>query len=188
MRKAIVLAVIVAVAVLGSICVPEKTPVSNDVSPAFRTLLGEAIARLEGAPQRITAASIGAGMAEAGESTPTVDEYTCGGFRTCDAIPTCDGNPTCDGETTCWASTCTANETCQQCCEQYTLQGGPTCDGSSTCTEGCAGWPTYFPGWPTCTGEPTCAFTCPGYVSCSGGGPSHTERTTWGQLKRGFSE
>jgi hypothetical protein len=189
MKKVIVLASVLALAVLGSIYIPDRTaPVSSEDSPAFRTLLGQAIARLEGAPQKITAASVGAGVAHAGDRTPTVDEYTCSGFRTCDFIFTCDGTYTCDGEETCWASTCVQAPTCECGCEQYTLEGGETCDGTDTCTEGCPGWPTYFPGWPTCTGEATCAFTCPGYVSCSGGGATQCERTTWGQLKEEFSE
>jgi hypothetical protein len=187
MRLAIALGCVAVLAVLGmTYSVPTQT-VSHQGSPAFQTLLGQAIARLEGAPQRITAASVGVGVANADDATATVDEYTCEGFRTCDARETCNGSLTCDGEVTCWASTCDTAPTCECDCLQYTLQGCPTCDGTDTCMEGCAGWPTYYPDWPTCAGEPTCNFTCPGYVSCSGG-PSGTDRTTWGDLKMEFAE
>jgi hypothetical protein len=186
MRKAIVLGSVVALLALGTVYLTGRTdsaPAGD--SPAFEALLSQAVSRLEGVPQRITSAAV----PEAQADVPTVDEYTCAGFRTCDAIPTCDGTPTCDGEETCWSSTCVTGPTCDcDQCEKYTIEGGQTCDGTSTCEEGCAGWPTYFPGWPTCTGGPTCEFTCPGYVSCAGGGPSATERTTWGGVKAEFAE
>ena len=185
MKKVIVLTTVAAVAVLGLIYSGAvRRPVATEDSPAFQALLNTAIARLEGAAEQVTAVSVSDVRAEAMQ---TIDDYTCTGFRTCDAIPTCDGSYTCDGEETCWASTCLAAPTCECGCEQYTLMGGPTCDGTSTCMEGCAGWPTYFPGWPTCTGEATCAFTCPGYVSCSGGGTSAVESTTWGLIKTEFT-
>jgi hypothetical protein len=184
MKKAIAVASIAAVVALGAVYMGARTEaVKAGDSPAFQALLNEAIARLEGAAEQVTAISASDVRADAMQ---TVSEYTCQGFRTCDAIATCDGTPTCDGEETCWASTCAAAPTCECGCEQYTLEGGETCDGTSTCEEGCAGWPTYFAGWPTCMGEPTCAYTCPGYVSCSGGF-SAVESTTWGKIKVGFS-
>lgn len=185
MRKAIVLVTVAAVAAVCAIYYGgSREPATAEDSPAFQALLNTAIARLEGAAEQVTAISVADARADAMQ---TVDEYTCSGFRTCDAIPTCDGTVTCDGEETCWASTCTGAATCICPCEQYTLEGGETCDGSPTCMEGCAGWPTYFPGWPTCTGEATCAFTCPGFVSCSGGF-SAVESTTWGLLKTEFTQ
>jgi hypothetical protein len=186
MRKVIVLTSIAAVAVLGTMYFGARTEaVKAEDSPAFQTLLTEAIARLEGAAEQVTAISVPDARADAMQ---TVSEYTCSGFRTCDAIPTCDGSYTCNGEETCWASTCTDAATCECGCEQYTLEGGETCDGTATCAEGCPGWPTYFAGWPTCMGEPTCALTCPGYVSCAGGGASGVESTTWGQIKTEFTQ
>ncbi len=186
MRKAIVLGCIAAVAALGAlyVMVPSE-PGGNGDSPAFQALLGQAVDRLDGVAQQVTAVSAPEVLAD--PQVPTVDEYTCAGFRTCDAIPTCDGTTTCEGEITCWASTCLANDTCQETCDQYTTEpGAASCDGSATCTEGCPGWPTYHGAIQTCEGGPTCELTCIGYVTCSG--CVSTERTTWGSIKAGFTE
>jgi hypothetical protein len=186
MRKAIVFGCIVAVAALGLLLLraPSEPGGSGD-SPAFQALLDDAIIRLDGVAQQVTAVSAPEALAD--PQQPTVDEYTCVGFRTCDAIATCDGNPTCDGEITCWASTCAQAPTCEATCGQYTTEPGvPTCEGEATCEEGCAGWPTYHGMTETCQGGPTCEYTCSGYVTCSG--CVSTDRTTWGSIKAEFSK
>ena len=186
MRKVIVFSCIAAVVALGAFYLKASDgPVSRGDSPAFQELLSQAIARLDGVAEQVTAVSVSEARAD-GQQQPTVDEYTCIGFRTCDAIATCDGAVTCDGVETCWASTCQGAPTCESTCAQYTTEGEETCDGSGTCEEACPGWPTYFAGWPTCTGEETCAITCIGFVSCSGCSP--TECTTWGQIKAEFGK
>ena len=184
MRRAVALGSLITVTVLvliGLHAPPE--PAATGDSPAFETLLSQAIARLDGISQQVAATSIAA--THAGPQVPTVDEYTCSGFRTCDALPTCDGNQTCDGEITCWNSTCLSAPTCQPTCEQYTTDGSSSCNGSSTCAEGCAGWPTYHAQTETCLDGATCELTCTGYVTCSGC-PNAIERTTWGAIKAGF--
>lgn len=185
MRKAIVLGSVAALAATGFIMLAAGNELtSHERSPAFEALLREAIARLEGVPQQMTAVTVGEARAEG--QLQTVDEYTCSGFRTCDAIATCDGNPTCDGEITCMFSTCLGAATCEHTCGQYTTGGSETCNASATCEEGCPGWPTYFP-METCEGGATCEITCPGYVSCSGC-PTGVKQTTWGQMKAQFSQ
>ena len=186
MRKWIVLGTVALAAVIaGQYATGSHTPVTHQGSPAFQALLDDAIARLEGAAEQVTAISVTDARADAMQ---TMGIYTCVDFRTCDAIATCDGSHTCDGEETCWASTCADVPTCECGCEQYTLEGGFTCDGTATCHEDCPGWPTYLPTWPTCEGGHTCVFTCPPFVSCSGGGASGVESTTWGQVKTDFSQ
>ena len=183
MRKVIVLGSLIGVVVLASVLLnapPEKA--AHGGSPAFESLLGEAIARLEGFSERVSAASVPA--THAGVQAPTVDEYTCSGFHTCRALPTCDGNATCDGEITCWSSTCLAAPTCETTCELYTRDQSETCDGGATCAEGCPGWPTYHELTETCLGGPTCEVTCTGFITCSG--CVAIERTTWGAIKADF--
>lgn len=186
MRKAIVLGCIAAVTALGALYVMTPSePGGNGDSPAFQALLGQAITRLDDVAQQVTA--VGAPVAQADPQQPTVDEYTCAGFRTCDAIDNCNGTPTHDGEITCWASTCLASATCEPTCAQYTTEPGvPTCIGGATCEEGCPGWPTYYELSETCAGGPTCEVTCFGFVTCSG--CLATERTTWGSIKAEFGE
>ena len=181
MRKAIVSCCIVALAALGAlyVTVPSE-PGGNGDSPAFQALLDDAITRLDGVAEQVTAVSAPEALAEGQQ--PTVDDYTCAGFRTCDAIATCDGNPTCEGEITCWASTCLQAPTCESTCGQYTTEPGvPTCVGGPTCEEACPGWPTYHELTETCQGGPTCEATCVGFVTCSG--CVSTDRTTWGSIK-----
>jgi hypothetical protein len=120
---------------------------------------------------------------------------TCSRFYTCDSQYTCHGEATCDGYYTCWSSTCIDAETCDgtpDCCQPpYTFQGNFTCDGTPTChlTCGNEGWPTCgTAGLPTCDGTDTCDDTCDGWLGCFNGGPSGSDRTTWGQLKKDFSE
>jgi hypothetical protein len=181
LRKAIALGSVFVLLVLVSVCLHAPESDAPDGSPAFRSMLNQAIDRLEKTSQRITAATVPVAHA----LTPTVDEYTCSGFRTCDAMQTCDGTITCDGEITCWASTCLENVTCQTTCELYTRDQSETCEGGPTCEEACPGWPTYFPGLQTCDGAPTCELTCPGFITCSG--CVATERTTWGSIKADFA-
>ena len=189
MRKAIVFALLVVVAAVVYLnFIDDADRSAHDASPAFQVMLDQAVDRLEGVPERITATAV----AEAQAEPLATAEYTCSDFRTCDAIATCDGSvqPTCDGEITCDYSTCEGALTCTNTCEQYTIGEGPTCDGSATCAEGpCPGWPTYDGFNPTCVGGPTCEpeGTCLGFVSCSGCGTA-TERTTWGEIKAKFGK
>ncbi|MCK4548435.1 MAG: hypothetical protein KAW17_13450 [Candidatus Eisenbacteria sp.] len=100
------------------------------------------------------------------------DTETCSRFYTCDSQYTCHGEVTCNGTLTCWNSTCDepdmtcdgVSPTCTGApdCSPYTMQGNYTCDGSATCHNTCAGWP-----------------------DC---GPTSSGRTTWGSLKKGFTE
>jgi len=184
-RKVVVIASVFAVLGLVSICLHAPESAAPSGSPAFQSMLGQAIDRLGGASQRVTTATVPA--AHAGPKVPTIDEYTCSGFRTCDEMQTCDGNPTCDGEITCWASTCLDHETCQSStCQLYTRDQSETCQGGPTCEEACPGWPTYFPGAQTCDGAPTCALTCPGFITCSG--CVAIRKTTWGAIKAEFAD
>jgi hypothetical protein len=187
MLKAIGFLIVIVIA--GAVCmhlVGRAERPAHQASPAFKAMLSQAVDKLEGVPQQITATTVPEAQAE--PQVPTVDEYTCSGFRTCDALPTCDGSAhTCDGEITCDYSTCTGSLTCVETCFNITIEGGETCDGSTTCAEGCAGWPTYDGFNPTCVGGPTCEITCPGFVACSGC-PSATERTTWGEVKVRFTD
>jgi hypothetical protein len=189
MRKVIVFAIVVVVAAVIYLNFVETSERSaHDSSPAFQAMLDQAVDRLEGVPERIAETAVSEAQADPQE--PTVDEYTCAGFRTCDAIATCDGSQTtCDGEITCDYSTCMGALTCTSTCEQYTIGESATCDGSPTCHEGCAGWPTYDGFNPTCVGGPTCEVsgTCIGFVTCSGCGTA-TERTTWGSIKAEFGK
>lgn len=99
------------------------------------------------------------------------DGVTCMRFYTCDSQFTCSSGATCDGSVTCWNSTC---GDAQQ-----------TCDGSMTCT-GPPDCDVYtFQGNYTCDVSPTCDDTCAGRPDC---GPIAAERTTWGQVKKEFSE
>jgi len=247
MKRAIILSSLLAIAVLGSVYWTARVePASHDGSPAFQALLDEAIARLEGATQEVTKATVGEAHAEAQQYTmsgatcdgtetcdgspgceyetvygqftcdrdhpdcweltydptvPTCDpglvtcdaSATCARFYTCDSQFTCHGEPTCDGSDTCWNSTC--DEPLQTCdgsitctggleCDPYTFQGNYTCDGTETCHSTCAGWPTCD-GGPTCDGTDTCDNTCDGWPGC---GPTGTDRTTWGGVKKEFSE
>jgi len=186
MRKAIIIASALTVVFFALVHLNAPQEIAPIESPAFKSMLGQAIDRLEGITEQVSAVSVPA--TQAAPQAPTIDEYTCTGFRTCDALPTCDGNVTCDGEITCWASTCLASPTCDTTCEQYTTDGASTCDGSATCEEACAGWPTYFVGTETCAGGPTCEITCPGFVTCSGCAPNAIERTTWGAIKAEFTD
>lgn len=207
MRSVIVLVSVAALVVLGSVCfMTRMQPVSHDGSPTFQMLLSEAIARLEGVPEQITAASVAEAHAEAAvemtmfgyetcthpgcleftfeETTPTCyvddptcdDKITCMRFYTCDSYFTCHGEETCDGCETCWNSTCDRPEM--------------TCDCSETCDEtdpDCT--PYTFEGHYTCDGQLTCYVgqTCAGWPEC-GLNPSGTDRTTWGEIKMEFSE
>lgn len=184
MRKAIIIGPAIAVLVFVSICLHAPESAAPNGSPAFQSMLGQAIALLEGASQRVTAASVPA--THAGPQVPTIDEYTCSGFRTCSDFQTCDGSVTCDGEITCWSSTCLGHETCQSTCVLYTRDTSGTCQGGPTCEEACAGWPTYFVGSQTCDGAATCEVTCPGFITCSG--CAAIEQTTWGSIKAKFAD
>jgi hypothetical protein len=184
MRKGLLLGTCFGLLVLISLWLHVPDRAAPGDSPAFQVMLSEAISGLESVTQK--AATAGVPATQAAPQAPTVDEYTCMGFRTCNAFQTCDGTPTCDGEITCWASTCLGSETCQTTCVLYTRDTSPTCEGGPTCEEGCAGWPTYFAGIQTCDPGPTCEFTCPGFISCSG--CAAVERTTWGAIKAGFKD
>ncbi len=200
MRKAIAVGCIVAVLVTLAMFFGSGSQVdSHNTSPAFGAMLDEAIARLEGVPQKITAVTVGQAQAAPAqetmfgeltctrpeclqytydgsstcEGTATCDDkYTCERFYTCDSYYTCHGEATCNGCWTCWFSTC----------EQPQM----TCDGSwETCdfaNPECIEW--TYQGWYTCDGSLTCGYaqTCAGWPEC-GGGPSATERTTWGRTK-----
>jgi hypothetical protein len=177
-------------------------PISHEESPAFQALLNQAIARLEGVPEQITAVTVGEAQAAPAQETvypgltcdravcteytfdgaytcfsePTCDDkFTCERFYTCDSYYTCHGEVTCNGCWTCWFSTC-----------EDSLM---TCDGSwYTCdfaNPDCFEW--TYQGWFTCDGTWTCgvAMTCAGWPEC-GGSPSGTERTTWGRVKEVF--
>jgi hypothetical protein len=131
---------------------------------------------------------------EAGLVTCDATE-TCSRFYTCDSQYTCHGEETCNGTFTCWSSTCADAQTCDgtaQCCNPaYTFQGNYTCDDSPTChtTCGAEGWPTCSAvGLPTCDGNETCHNTCDGWLGCVNGQPSGSDRTTWGGMKKQFSE
>ena len=185
MRRVLIIGSLFAVAVLVSISLNAPSePASTSGSPAFQSLLGQAIARMNAVPERVAEVSVSA--THAGPRAATVDEYTCSGFHTCDAMATCDGNPTCDGEITCWCSTCMSAPTCEETCELYTRDQSETCSGSPTCAEGCPGWPTYHGLTPTCVGGPTCELTCTGFITCSG--CVAIERTTWGFIKAEFAD
>jgi len=204
MRKVIGLGLVVAVILVSAIFLARNEPASHESSPAFQALLSEAIARLEGVPQQITATSVAEAKAGPAQETmygqltctlpecvdytyygqytcegePTCDDkWTCERFYTCDSYYTCHGEVTCNGCWTCWFSTC----------EDSMM----TCDGSwNTCdftSPDCFEW--TYQGWYTCDGTWTCgvAMTCAGWPEC-GGGPSGTERTTWGKLKAVFRE
>lgn len=203
MRRAIVAGcVVVAVVSLFAYFAGRSEVDAHDTSPAFQALLGEAIARLEGAPQKITSATVADAQAGPAQETmypgltcdravctsytfdgaytcfsePTCDDkFTCERFYTCDSYYTCHGEVTCNGCWTCWFSTC-----------DDSLM---TCDGSwYTCdfaNPDCFEW--TYQGWFTCDGSFTCgvAQTCAGWPEC-GGSPSGTERTTWGRTKSLF--
>lgn len=186
MRKALVIGSVFALVVLALVTLHAPREDATGGSPAFEAMLSQAVDRLESTSQRVVAASVPATQAGSPALAPTIDEYTCGGFRTCDDMQTCDGSATCDGEITCWASTCLDNVTCQSTCELYTRDQSETCEGGATCQEGCPGWPTYFPGIQTCDPGPTCEITCPGFVTCSG--CAAIEQTTWGAIKAKFKD
>jgi hypothetical protein len=203
MSKAIMVGCLVGgVVLLATIFAGRPHTASHHTSPAFQALLDEAIARLEGVPQDITAATVGEAQAGPAQETmfgsltctrpecvsytfdgaytcfsePTCDDkFTCERFYTCDSYYTCHGEVTCNGCWTCWYSTCDQPEM--------------TCDGSwMTCdyaNPDCIEW--TYQGWYTCDGTFTCgvAMTCAGWPEC-GGGPSGTERTTWGRTKSLF--
>ena len=203
MRKVIVAGCIVTACVLLSVYFVGRPDIdSHDTSPAFQALLDEAIARLEGVPMQITAASVPEAQAgplqetmygeltctrpECGDYTydgaytcegeaTCDDKYTCERFYTCDSYYTCHGEITCNGCYTCWWSTC-----------EDSLM---TCDGSfNTCDFSNPDCFEYtWQGGYTCDGTLTCGYaqTCAGWPEC-GGGPSATERTTWGRTKSLF--
>ena len=204
MRKVIVLGCVTIALALGGIYLSGRTgSVSHDGSPAFQALLDEAIARLDGIPQEITAITVADAYAQPDptmygaftcdrdntdcwdytydETAPTCEPgivtcdaaVTCSRFYTCDSQYTCHGEETCNGCNTCWFSGCTAP--------------GATYDGTVTCDANC---PEYtFQGNFTCDGSMTCGYaqTCDGWPEC-GGGPSSVDETTWGQIKANFAE
>jgi hypothetical protein len=185
MRIGIVIGSVFAVLVVALVGMHAPREDATVGSPAFHSMLSQALDRLQATSQHVAAATLPATQAGGLPAmAPTIDEYTCGGFRTCDAIQTCDGTLTCDGEITCWASTCLENVTCQSTCELYTRDMSETCEGGATCQEGCPGWPTYFAGLQTCDPGPTCEITCPGFITCSG--CAAIEQTTWGAIKAKF--
>jgi len=207
MKKAIVLGSVAVALVLGGVYLAHRTEaVSHEESPAFQALLSEAIARLDGVPQEITAVAVA--DAQAGPQQPDPTMY---GYETCDRDnPDCfdltynQSAPTCDPG----IFTCDANITCSRfytCDSQYTCHGEATCNGCWTCWfSGCdapgatydgtvtcdANCPEYtFQGNFTCDQTETCGFgqTCKGWPEC-GGGPSAVESTTWGQIKADFAQ
>jgi hypothetical protein len=208
MRKVIVLGcVAVALALAGTYLTGRTGFESHSDSPAFQALLGEAIARLDGVPQEITAITVGEAQAEPAQ--PDVTMYT---YPTCDRDDTnCfdytydPSQPTCDPG----IFTCDTGVTCSRfytCDSQYTCHGEVTCDGCWTCWFSTCDAPaatydgsatcTYppcveytFQGNYTCDGTITCEWqaTCAGWPEC-GGNPSPTNATTWGKLKSSFAE
>jgi hypothetical protein len=208
MRKVIVLGcVVVALALAGTYLTGRTGFESHSDSPAFQALLGEAIARLDGVPQEITAITVGEAQAEPAQ--PDVTMYT---YPTCDRDDTeCfdytydPSQPTCDPG----IFTCDVGVTCSRfytCDSQYTCHGEETCDGCWTCWYSTCDAPaatydgsvtcTYppcveytFQGNYTCDGTITCEWqaTCAGWPEC-GGNPSPTNATTWGRLKASFAE
>lgn len=202
MRKAIVLGFVAVALALGGVYLTARNSASHEDSPAFKALLDEAIARLDGVPQKITATTVADAQAQPDPtmygymtcdrdnmdcldltydpSVPTCtaadltcDAFiTCARFYTCDSQYTCHGEETCNGCYTCWFSTCD--------------QPGTTYDGSTTCDVNCTEY--TFQGNYTCDGTPTCGYaqTCEGWPEC--GGSSAVEKTTWGSLKADFPE
>ena len=115
MRKAIVIGSIVALAVIAAAHLTGRTAlVPHGSSPAFEALLTEAIARLEGATQEITATTVGEAHASGKQ------------FETMAGEPTCYGSPTCDrDQPECWDLTYSGEPTC------YAAEA--TCDATDTC-------------------------------------------------------
>ncbi len=182
MRKATVLGLLL-LAVAGSFFLAGRTdPVTHASSPAFQSLLSEAITRLEGVTEEITATSVG--VAHAADKQPTVygeptcdrddtqcwdltydpasptceaSMATCDATETCSRFYTCDSQYTCHGEATCDGSATCWNSTCDE--PQMTCDGSsPTCDASCT--------PYTMQGNYTCDGTPTCHMTCAGWPNC----------------------
>ncbi len=208
MKKVIVVGCIAVVLALGSVYLTGRTnTATQDDSPAFRALLDEAIARLDGVPEQITATTVADAQASPQQPDPTMYGYetcerdntdcidltydpsapTCEpGLVTCDASVTCSRFYTCDSQ-----YTCHGEETCNGCftCWFSTCENpGATFDGSPTCVG--AGCMEYtFQGNYTCDGTDTCTKgqTCDGWPEC-GGGLSAVEKTTWGSLKATYSE
>lgn len=202
MRRVTVLASVAALATLGAIVLGAQTqPVSHQESPAFQALLNEAIARLEGVAEEITAVSVG--VAHAGSKEYTIDA-TCDGTATCDGAPGCEfatiyGMYTCDRDNpNCWEltydptvptcdpgiATCDAAITCTRyytCDSQFTCHGEETCDGNYTCWNSTCDEPLQTcDGSITCTGIPDCdPYTFQGNYTCDGTSTCHTTCEGW---------
>ncbi len=182
MRKAIILGSLLALAVTGSFLLTDRThPTAHAGSPAFQSLLSDAISRLEGVTQEIVATSVSEAQA-AGKQATVYGEITCdrdntecwdltydagsptceASIATCDATETCSRFYTCDSQYTCHGEvTCDGKDTCwNSTCDQEYM----TCDGSETCDAACVQY-TYQGNY-TCDGTITCHETCSGWPNC----------------------